>query len=65
MDNLGNTPFIVIVGYMNGDIEYYGPFKSRRRAEVYGALAVVHLKGQRFHISELCRSFNDEGFDPI
>lgn len=65
MDALGNTPFIAVIGYANGDVEYYGPFRSRKRAEVYGALAVVALKGQRFHVAELCRSYNDEGFDPV
>lgn len=65
MDALGNTPYIVVINYVNGDIEYYGPFKSRNRAERYGSQAFKDLKAKCYTVAELCRSYNDEGFDPV
>jgi len=28
--------YLIIVGYINGDVEYYGPFPTEERAVKYG-----------------------------
>ena len=50
--------FILIVSYLNGNVEYYGPFPNKERTEAYAKVVDEQLKPRRWHIAELTIPYN-------
>ena len=51
------APWVLIVGYPNGVIEYYGEFASKARAEDY-ALSLNTDRNPRWHVKEMIAPHN-------
>jgi len=45
--------YLLVVGYLNGASEYYGPFPTEDRARQYAEAVEIDLKPQRWFVVPL------------
>lgn len=51
--------YLLVVGYPNGDVEYYGPFRTKERAVEYCKAVEDEGKKTRMHIAPVITPYRD------